>query len=79
MLILDISTLPIPKIPAIHPSLYGLGTGAALLDTSTLQGQSYSIIIQGGREISAIIVTVDYLCYKEPESPYNFFFSYFNI
>ena len=29
--------------------------------------------IQGGREISAIIVTDDYLCYKEPESPYNFF------
>ena len=29
---------------------------------------------QGGREISAIIVTEDYLCYKEPKSPYNFFF-----
>ena len=36
------------------------------------------IFIQGGREISAIIVTDDYLCYKEPKSPYNFF-SYFNI
>ena len=33
---------------------------------------------QGGREISAIIVTEDYLCYKEPKSPYNFFY-YFNI
>ena len=30
--------------------------------------------IQGVREISAIIVTDDYLCYKEPKSPYNFFF-----
>ena len=29
--------------------------------------------IQSGREISAIIVTDDYLCYKEPKSPYNFF------
>ena len=29
--------------------------------------------IQEGREISAIIVTEDYLCYKEPKSPYNFF------
>ena len=29
--------------------------------------------IQGGREISAIIVTDDYLCYEEPKSPYNFF------
>ena len=25
-----------------------------------------------GREISVIIVTDDYLCYKEPKSPYNF-------
>ena len=30
-------------------------------------------IIQDGREISAIIVTDDYSCYKEPKSPYNFF------
>ena len=29
--------------------------------------------IQGGMEINAIIVTDDYLCYKEPKSPYNFF------
>ena len=29
--------------------------------------------IQGGREISAIIVTDDYLCSKERKSPYNFF------
>ena len=29
--------------------------------------------IQGVREISAVIVTDDYLCYKEQESPYNFF------
>ena len=34
-------------------------------------------IIQREREISAIIVTDDYLCYKEPKSPYSFF--YFNI
>ena len=27
----------------------------------------------GGREISAIILTFDFLCYKEPKSPYNFF------
>ena len=38
--------------------------------------------IQDGWGISSIIVTDDYLCYKEPESPYHsfiFFFSYFNI
>ena len=37
--------------------------------------------IQGGREISAVTVTDDNLCYKEQKSPYNFFFffSYFNI
>ena len=29
--------------------------------------------IQDGREISAIIVTDDYICYKEPKNPYNFF------
>ena len=29
--------------------------------------------IQDGWEISAIIVTDDYLCYKEPKSPYNLF------
>ena len=29
--------------------------------------------IQSGREISVFIVTDDYLCYKEPKSPYNFF------
>ena len=31
------------------------------------------IHIQGGREISVIIVTDGYLIYKEPISPYNFF------
>ena len=29
--------------------------------------------LQGGREISAIIVTDDYLCYEEPKIPLNFF------
>ena len=28
--------------------------------------------VQSGREISVIIVTDDYLCYREPKSPYNF-------
>ena len=31
------------------------------------------ICIQVAREISAIIVTDDCLCYKEPKSPYNSF------
>ena len=30
-------------------------------------------IMEVGREISAIIVTDDYLCYKDPKSAYNFF------
>ena len=30
--------------------------------------------IQDGRQISAIIVTEDYLCYKEPKSLYSFSF-----
>ena len=30
--------------------------------------------IQSGREISVINLTDDYLCYKGPKSPYNFFF-----
>ena len=34
--------------------------------------------LQAGREISAINVIDDYLCYKESKRPYNFF-SYFNI
>ena len=34
--------------------------------------------IQGGKDISAINVTDDYLCYKDPKSPYSYF-SYFNI
>ena len=34
--------------------------------------QSYTSI-QGGREISAIILTDDYLCYEEPKIPYYFF------
>ena len=38
----------------------------------------FVMYLQGGREISAIIVPDDYLCYKEPKSPY-IFFSYFNI
>ena len=29
--------------------------------------------IQGGRKISAIILSDDYLCYKEQKNPYNFF------
>ena len=29
--------------------------------------------IESGREISPIIVTDDYLCYKDPKSPYNVF------
>ena len=39
---------------------------------------SSAMYVQGRREISAIIVTDDYLCYKEPKIPYNFFY-YFNI
>ena len=35
---------------------------------------TYTRSIQGGREVSDIIVTDDYLCYKEPKSLYNFFF-----
>ena len=34
-------------------------------------------VIQNGREVSAIIVTGNCLCYKEPERPYNFFFLLF--
>ena len=34
--------------------------------------------IQSGREISVIIVTDDYLCYKEPKSSCNFFILIFN-
>ena len=34
--------------------------------------------IHGVREISDIIVTDDYLRYKEPNSPYNFFILIFN-
>ena len=30
--------------------------------------------LQGGMEISVIIVTDDHLRYKEPKSPYHFFF-----
>ena len=37
-----------------------------------------NLYMQGGREISVIIVTDDYLSYKEPKSHYNFL-SYFNI
>ena len=29
--------------------------------------------IQSGRIIGVIIITDDYLCYKKPKSPYNFF------
>ena len=38
-------------------------------------GVRYAIMlfVQVGRGISTIIVTDDYLCYKEPKSPYNFF------
>ena len=32
--------------------------------------------IQAGREISGIILTDDYLRYKEPKSPYTFLFQY---
>ena len=33
-------------------------------------------ILQSVREISVITVTDDYLCYKEPKNPYNFFLFY---
>ena len=36
------------------------------------------IYTQGGGEISVIISTDDYLCYKGPKIPFNFF-TYFNI
>ena len=29
-------------------------------------------LAQDGKGINAIIVTDDFLCYKEPKSPYNF-------
>ena len=38
------------------------------LVTDTIISEKYSV-----RIISAIIVTDDYLCYKEPKSPNNFF------
>ena len=38
-----------------------------------MSAHKFTIDIQGGKETSAIIVTNDYLCYKEPNSPYNFF------
>ena len=37
------------------------------------RGRKVLQVIQSGREISAIILTDDYLCYKEPKSAYNFF------
>ena len=43
-----------------------------------LYNSTFSRNIQGVREISVIIVTDDYLCYKEPKIPYNFV-TYFNI
>ena len=33
----------------------------------------YLLHIQDGKEVSAIILTDNYLCYKETKSPYNFF------
>ena len=36
--------------------------------------ESSGMILQSGRETSAIIVTDDYICYKEPKIPFNFFF-----
>ena len=39
----------------------------------TEKDTTFSENIQSGREISAIIVTDDYLCYKEPKIPFNFF------
>ena len=36
---------------------------------------NYSISIQCVREIRAIILTDNHLCYKEPKSPCNFFFT----
>ena len=31
------------------------------------------LVVQGGREISDIILTDDYLRYKEPKIPFDFF------
>ena len=51
-----------------------LGRIAALVPEFTVEDLPLSrtlkmIYIQGGREISAIIVTDVYLCYKGPKSP----------
>ena len=46
--------------------------GNASVDAGTL-ANVMKRPIQGGRETSVIILTDDYLCYKEPKSPYNFF------
>ena len=40
---------------------------------TTISGKPALVFIQDGWEISVIIVTDDYLCCKEPESPFNFF------
>ena len=37
-----------------------------------IQRQKTYALIQGGREISAIILTDEYLCYKEPKIPFDF-------
>ena len=60
-----------------------LGRNAALVpefavkDLLLVRTHDLYIYIQDGRKISAFIVT-DYLCYKKPKSPYNFF-PYLNI
>ena len=53
-----------------HVHIHKLGALRKLYHPSELD-------IQDGREISVIVVTDDYLCYKKPKRPYNFF--YFNI
>ena len=43
------------------------------LSPSVYNNCKYDALLQGGREISAIILADDYLYYKEPKIPLNLF------
>ena len=66
----------IPHLPTHLNDLRNRITAAVNSVTQDIRHQDwneFNYCLQGGREISGIIVTEDYLCYKEPKSPYNFF------
>ena len=74
------TTAPIKSLVKLQPWFLRLRWKTCLRQNCSLgfsacsEGPAFGQNTDSGREISAIILNDDYLCYKESKTPHNFFF-----